>query len=104
MRMLISFCHCSTDVFVTHYLAATATAFSHDQQIIETAQKKVPLLLSLTIVAHLQRLVVADHADDVHRLQILPHDREQFKPQRHERLALHKRITHLKCLPGLSTR
>src|SRR5688572_2705951 len=41
----------------------------HDEQVVEPAEKEVPLLRRLAVVAHLQRLVVADDGDDVDRLE-----------------------------------
>ena len=40
---------------------------AHDEQVVEPPQEEVPLLRGLTVVAHLQRLVVADDGDDVDR-------------------------------------
>src|SRR5438552_1850332 len=60
----------------------------HDKQIIKPPQKKVSLIRRLAVVAHLQRLVVAHHRNDIHRLKAFLQEREEFKSDREESLAV----------------
>src|SRR3954454_612724 len=56
-----------------------SSLFPHDEQIVEPAQVVIPLLRRLAVIAHFQRLVVPDNADDIDRLKMLAQPRVQLE-------------------------
>src|SRR5436190_1449647 len=67
----------------------------HDEQVVEPPQKEVPLLRRLPPVPPLQLLVVPHHRDDVDRLEVPAHDREQLETDRHEGAPAAPRVSPL---------
>src|SRR5205085_12104714 len=67
----------------------------HDEQVIEPAEEEIPLLGGPPIIAHLQRLVVSGHRNNVHRLKSLAQAGKKLKSNWIERFVFHKGVAHI---------